>query len=122
MLSTTLQEAAVSFALTLRQAPAIAALRAATDVLEGDPTAEQLLAELRDHQLALARVQQSGLVPSQEQVDALRLCQAAVRTNLTIMGHLRATSEMKAYLPVVATRISGALGTDYAALIAPTSC
>ncbi|MDA8203308.1 MAG: YlbF family regulator [Chloroflexi bacterium] len=122
MLSTTLQEAAIAFGLALRQAPAVAALRSATAALEADPTAQQLLADLRGHQLALARVQQSGLLPAQEQIDALRLCQAAVRTNLTIMNQLRATNDVKAYLPGIAGRVSEALGTDYAALIAPTSC
>lgn len=122
MLSTTLNEAAVEFGLALRQAPAVSALRAATEALEADPAAQRLLADLREHQLTLARLQQSGLQASQEQIDALRLCQAAVRTNLAIMTHLRATNDMKAYLPLVAARIGESLGTDYAALIASTTC
>lgn len=122
MLSTTLQEAAIEFGLTMLQTPAIAALRAATNALESDPTAQQLLADLRGHQVALAGVQQTGGVPSQDQIDAFRFSQAAVRANLTIMAHLRATNDVKAYLPTVAARISEALGADYGALIAPTSC
>ena len=121
MLSTTLQEAAVAFGLALRHAPAVSALRAATEALEADPTAQRLLADVREHRVTLARLQQSGLQPSEEQIDALRLCQAAVRTNLTIMAHLRATNDVKAYLPSVAARISESLGTDYVA-ISPTSC
>ncbi len=38
------------------------------------------------------------------------------------MAHLRATNDVKAFLPTVATEVSRALGTDYARLIAPTSC
>jgi hypothetical protein len=38
------------------------------------------------------------------------------------MAHLRATNDVKAYLPVVARTVSAALGADYASLIAPTSC
>lgn len=122
MLATTLNEAAVAFGLVLRRAPAVSALRAATEALEADPAAQRLLADLREHQLTLARLQQSGLAPSEEQIDALRLCQAAVRSNLTIMNHLRATNDAKAYVPSVAARIGETLGTDYAALIAPASC
>ena len=50
------------------------------------------------------------------------MCQADVRASEVIMAHLRATNEVKAFLPLVATEISRALGTDYAKLIAPTSC
>jgi hypothetical protein len=38
------------------------------------------------------------------------------------MAHLRATNDVKAYLPVVARTVSAALGADYASRIAPTSC
>ena len=52
----------------------------------------------------------------------MRLCQAAVRGNEAIMAHLRATNDVKVYLPAVAREVSAALGTDYGSLIAPTSC
>ena len=52
----------------------------------------------------------------------MRLCQAAVRGNEAIMAHLRATNEVKAYLPAVAREVSAALGADYGSLVAPTSC
>src|SRR5664279_2330874 len=67
----------------------------------------------------LARTQRAGLTPSQEQVDRTRLCQAAVRGNDAIMAHLRATNDVKVYLPTVARTISAALGADYASLITP---
>ena len=38
------------------------------------------------------------------------------------MAHLRATNDVKAFLPDVAREVSAALGADYASLIAPTSC
>lgn len=120
MLSTTIQEAAVALGLALRQAPPVATARAAADALVADPVAQQLIADLRAQQQAVARLQQSGLQPSEEQLDALRVCQAAVRTNVTVMAHMRAANDVKAYLPSVAARISQALGTDYAVLIAPS--
>ena len=80
------------------------------------------MADLREQQGDMARLQKTGLPPSQEQVDQLRLCQAAVRANQTIMAHLRATNDVKAFLPDVAREVSAALGADYASLIAPTSC
>ncbi len=122
MLSATLYEAAVDFGRALRQAPLVAAYRAASDALESDPVAQGLLADLREQQVALARLQQAGLTASQGQLDALRLCQAAVRSNATIMAYLLATNEVKVYLPTVAQEVSASLGTDYAVLAAPSSC
>jgi len=122
VLSTELQEAATEFGRALRQAPEVAAYRDAAATLDADPEAQRLLADLRERQGALGRVQQSGLTLSQEQIDLLRFCQAAVRENATIMGHLRATNDVKAYLPIVAGHISRALGADYANLVTPTTC
>lgn len=122
MLSTEINEAAVEFGRALRGAPAVAIYRIAADALDVDPVAQGLLVDLREHQVSLARTQRAGLTPSQEQIDRMRLCQAAVRGNEAIMAHLRATNDVKAYLPIVARTISAALGADYASLIAPTSC
>jgi cell fate (sporulation/competence/biofilm development) regulator YlbF (YheA/YmcA/DUF963 family) len=122
MLSTEINEAAVEFGRALRQAPAVAIYRVAADALDADPVAQGLLADLREHQVSLARMARTGLTPSQEQIDRMRLCQAAVRGNEAIMAHLRATNEVKVYLPAVAREVSAALGTDYGSLVAPTSC
>ena len=122
MLSTEINEAAVEFGRALRQAPAVAIYRVAADALDADPVAQGLLADLREHQVSLARTQRAGLTPSQEQIDRMRLCQAAVRGNEAIMAHLRATNEVKTYLPAVAREVSAALGADYSSLVAPTSC
>jgi len=122
MLSTEINEATVEFSRALRQAPAVAIYRIAAEALAADPAAQGLLADLGERQASLARTQRAGLTPSQEQIDQMRLCQAAVRRNETIMAHLRATNEVKAYLPIVTRTISAALGADYASLIAPTSC
>lgn len=122
MLTTELNEAAIEFGRALRQAPAVAIFRVAADVLDADPVAQGLLADLREQQGNVVRMQQTGLTPSQEQVDRLRMCQAAVRANQAIMAHLRATNDVKAFLPEIAREVSSALGADYASLIAPTSC
>jgi len=122
MLSTDLHEATSEFARALRQAPAVAAYRAAADALDGDPVARGLLANLREHQESLARTQRAGLAPSREQIDTLRLCQATVRANEAIMAHLRATNEVKAFLPTAALEVSAALGADYGQLAAQSSC
>ena len=122
MLSTDLHEATVEFARALRQAPAVAAYRAAADALDADIAAQLLMADLRKEQMSFARTQKAGLTPSQAEIDQLRHYQAAVRSNEVIMGHLRATNDVKAFLPTVALEVSGALGADYAKLIAPTSC
>jgi cell fate (sporulation/competence/biofilm development) regulator YlbF (YheA/YmcA/DUF963 family) len=122
MLSTEINEAAVEFGRALRQAPAVFAYRAAQAALEADPDAQALMVELRHLQQTFIEVQQGGETPAPEAMDALRLCQANVRANDVIMAHLRATSDIKAFLPLAATEVSRALGTDYAKLIAPTSC
>lgn len=122
MLTTELNEAAIEFGRALRQAPAVATFRIAADALDADPAAQGLLADLREQQGNVVRMQQSGLTPSQEQVDRLRMCRAAVRANQPIMAHLRATNDVKAFLPEVAREVSSALGVDYASLIAPTTC
>jgi cell fate (sporulation/competence/biofilm development) regulator YlbF (YheA/YmcA/DUF963 family) len=122
MLSTDLHEAAVEFGQALRRAPAVAAYRAAADAFGADVPAQLLMADLREHQESLARTQRTGLTPSREQIDRLRLCQAAVRGSTAIMAHLQATNDVKAFLPAVALEVSAALGTDYASLVAPGSC
>lgn len=122
MLSTDLHEAAVEFGRALRQAPAVATYRAAADALDADLAAQQLVADLREQQGSFARTQQAGLTPSREQIDKLRLCQATVRANAAIMAHLRATNDVKAFLPTAALEVSAALGTDYGQLAAPGSC
>ena len=122
MLSTELHEAAVEFGRTLRQAPAVAAYRVAVDALDADIAAQGLLANLREHQESLARTQRAGLAPRREQIDTLRLCQATVRANEAIMAHLRATNEVKAFLPTAALEVSAALGADYGQLAAQSSC
>lgn len=122
MLTIELHEAAIEFGRALRQAPAVATYHAAVDALDADPAAQAMIADLREQQLSLSRMQQAGLTPSQEQVDRLRLCRATVRSNQVIMAHLQATSDVKAFLPVVASEVSAALDVDYASLIAPTSC
>ena len=122
MLTTEIHEATVEFARSLRQAPAVAAYRAAQAALDADPHAQALMAELRHLQQAFIVAQQRGQTPPPDATDALRVCQADVRRNEVIMAHLRATSDVKAFLPGVATEVSRALGTDYARLVAPTSC
>jgi cell fate (sporulation/competence/biofilm development) regulator YlbF (YheA/YmcA/DUF963 family) len=122
MLRTELHAAALELGRALRHAPAVRDYRTAAEAFEADAVAQGLMADLRDQQAGLARLQQSGLTPSQEQIDRLRLCQAAVRSNDTIMAHVRATNEVKAYLPTVAQEVSVYLGTDYGRLVAPQSC
>ncbi len=122
MLITEIHEAAVEFGRTLRQSPAVSAYRAAEEALAADPDAQALMAELRSVQQVFIATQKRGETPPPESTEALRRCQADVRANEVIMAHLRATNDVKAFLPVVATEVSRALGTDYARLIAPTSC
>ena len=122
MLTTEIHEATVEFARSLRQAPPLGAYRAAQAALDADPGAQALMAELRHLQQAFIEAQQRGETPAPEAMDALRRCQANVRHNEVIMAHLRAMSDVKTFLPGVATEVSRALGTDYAKLIAPTSC
>lgn len=122
MLDNELHQAALEFARTLRHAPAVAAYRAATDALDADPGAQALLADVREQQSTLVRMQQTGLSPTQLQIDAFRRSQELVRASETIMASLRATNEVKAFLPVVAKHLSRSLGFDYAQLVAPQSC
>lgn len=122
MLDNELREATLEFARALRHAPAIAAYHGAAEALEADAVAQALLADLREQQSTLIRLQESGLAPTQLQIDALRLSQTAVRGSETIMASLRTANEVKAFLPVVARHVSKSLGFDYAQLAAPQSC
>jgi len=122
MLDQALHQATLDFAGTLQHAPAVAAYRGATEALEADPGAQSLLADMREQQSTLVRLQQSGESPTQAQIDAFRRSQEAIRANETIMAHLRATSEVKAFLPVAARRVTASLGFDYAQIVAPKSC
>jgi cell fate (sporulation/competence/biofilm development) regulator YlbF (YheA/YmcA/DUF963 family) len=122
MLDNELHQATLEFARTLRHAPAVAAYRTATEALDADLAAQALLTELREQQSTLARMQQTGISPTQLQIDALRRSQAGLRNCETIMTSLRATNEVKAFLPAVAQSLSQSLGFDYAQLVAPRSC
>ena len=122
MLDNELHQATLEFARTLRHAPAVVAYRAATEALDADMGAQALLTAVREQQLTLAQMQQTGISPTQLQIDALRRSQAALRDCETIMASLRATNEVKAFLPVVAQSLSRSLGFDYAQLVAPQSC
>ena len=122
MLTTEIHEATVEFGRALRGSPAVSAYRAAQVALDANPDAQALMAELRHLQQAFIEAQQRGEAPAPDAMDALRRCQADVRADEVIMAHLRATSEVKAFLPGVASEVSRALGTDYARLIAPISC
>ena len=122
MLTTEIHEATVAFANALRDAPAVSAYRSCKGALDASPEALELMAELQLHQQQFIKAQAFGQAPTPELIDELRRCQAAVRGNETIMAYLRATNEVKAYLPTVASEITKALGTDYGRLIAPTSC
>jgi len=122
MLDNELHQATLEFARTLRHAPAVAAYRAATEALDGDPGAQALVADVRGQQSTLARMQQSRLSPTQLQIDAFRRSQAALRASETVMAQLRATNEVQTFLPVVAKHLSASLGFDYAQLVAPQTC
>jgi cell fate (sporulation/competence/biofilm development) regulator YlbF (YheA/YmcA/DUF963 family) len=122
MLTTEIHEAAVEFGRSLNQAPAVSAYRAAQAALDANPDAQALMDELRYLQGTFIAAQQRGETPTPEAMGTLRMCQADVRANEVIMAHLRATNEVKAFLPLVATEVTRALGTDYGRLIAPTSC
>jgi len=122
MLTTEIHEAAVEFGRSLNGAPAVSAYRVAQAALDADQDAQVLLHALRSAQGTFIAAQQRGQAPTPEVMEALRAAQADVRANEVIMAHLRATNDVKAFLPLVATEISRVLGTDYAKLIAPTSC
>jgi cell fate (sporulation/competence/biofilm development) regulator YlbF (YheA/YmcA/DUF963 family) len=122
MLTTEIHEAAVEFARSLGQSPAVSAHRAAQAALDADAGALALLDRLRRLQQAFIAAQQHGDAYAPEAMEDLRTVQAEVRHNEVIMAHLRATSEAKDFLPLVAAEVSRALGADYATLIAPTSC
>jgi len=122
MLSTELYEAAVDLGRAVRRAPTVAIYRAAAEALDADHDAQGLIAQLRERQSTIILIQRGGGVATQGQLDGLRQCQMAVRSSPSIMAYLRATSDVKAYLPSVARQVSVALGADYASLIARTSC
>ena len=122
MLDATIQEAALDLGRALRQMPAVSAFRRATEALDADRGAQELLADLREQQGTLARLQRSGLAVSQQQIDSFRLCQQAVQANPTIMAHLRASNEVRPFLPAVGAQISATLGLDYGRLVANSSC
>jgi cell fate (sporulation/competence/biofilm development) regulator YlbF (YheA/YmcA/DUF963 family) len=122
MLTTEIHEAAVEFGRTLNVAPAVSAYRAAQAALDADPSAQALMDELRSLHGTFAAAQQRAETPAPAAMATLRMVQADVRANEVIMAHLRATNDVKAFLPLVATEVSRALGSDYAKLIAPTSC
>ena len=121
MLTTEINDAALAFGRALRVTPAVAAYRVAVDAFEADPTAQQAMAALQAAQASYVHTEQSGLAPSEQQVDQLRRSQAAVRASEVLMSQLRATNTVKKYLPVVAGEVSAALGADYASVSAPST-
>lgn len=61
MLTPELHDAAQAFGRALRQTPAVAAYRAATDALADDLDAQQTMMALRGPQASYVRTQQAGL-------------------------------------------------------------
>ena len=122
MLDPKVEAAATELGTALARVPAIAAYRAAETALQHDLNAQMILDHLREQQEMLGRLQQSGLTPSQEQINVLRVGQAAVRADPTIMEYLRATNDAKAVLPGIALRIGSTLGIDFGRLVASGSC
>ncbi len=122
MLDPTLEAAATELGRTLARVPALAQFLAADAALAHDATAQMILAGLREEQELLGRLQASGLAPSQEQINALRVRQAAVRADPTIMEYLRASNEARSFLPGVALRIGVTLGLDFGQLVSSGSC
>ncbi|MGC8634242.1 MAG: YlbF family regulator [Candidatus Limnocylindrales bacterium] len=122
MLDPKVEAAASDLGRKLALVPAIASFRAAEAALNRDANAQLILNHLREQQELLGRLQRSGLTPSQEQIDALRVSQSAVRADPTIMEFLRATNEAKALLPGVGLRIGGTLGLDFGRLASSGSC
>ena len=122
MIDNELRGATLEFARALRHAPAVAAYRAAAEALEADSRAQALLADMREQQSTMVRLQQSGQSPTQLEIDAFRRSQAAIRDSESIMASLRTTNDVKAFLPVVTRYITRSLGFDYAQLVAPQSC
>ena len=122
MLDLKLEAAATGLGQALARVPAIASYRAAAAALDRDFNAQMILDHLREQQETLGRLQRSGLAPSQEQINTLRVGQAAVRADPTIMEYLRATNEAKALLPGVALRIGSTLGIDFGRLVSSGSC
>ena len=120
MLDQELHQATLEFARALRYSPAVAVYRATKEALDADKGAQALLADMGEQQATLKRMQVSGLSPTQLQIDALRHSQAAIRANEIVMAHLRATTEVKAFLPIVGRYISASLGFDFAQLVAPS--
>ncbi len=122
MLTAEIHEAAAELGRSLNQAPAVSAYRTTRAALDADPGALALMEKLRRLQQAFIAAQQSGESAAPDAMEDLRLVQAEVRHNEVIMAHLRASNEVKAFLPLVAAEVSRELGADYAKLIAPTSC
>lgn len=63
MLTPELHDAAQAFGRALRQTPAVAAYRAATDALADDVDAQRILMALRGPQASYVRTQQAGAAP-----------------------------------------------------------
>jgi cell fate (sporulation/competence/biofilm development) regulator YlbF (YheA/YmcA/DUF963 family) len=122
MLDPKVEAAATELGQALARVPAIASYRAAAAARERDFNAQMFLDHLREQQELLGRLRRSGLTPSREQINALRVSQAAVRADPTIMEYLRATNEAKALLPGVELRIGGTLGLDFGRLASSGSC
>jgi cell fate (sporulation/competence/biofilm development) regulator YlbF (YheA/YmcA/DUF963 family) len=122
MLDPELREATLEFARALSHASVVAAYRAATEALDADAAAQALLADMREQQSTLMRLQESGQSSTLAQIEAFRRTQDAIRANETIMVSLRTTNEVKAFLPVVTRYVTKSLGFDYAQLVATQSC
>ncbi len=122
MLDQTVEAAATELGRSLARVPAFAQFRAADTALDRDANAQMILASLREEQENLGRLQAAGLTPSQEQINALRVRQAAVRADPTIMEYLRTSNEALAFLPGVALRIGATLGIDFGRLVSSGSC
>jgi cell fate (sporulation/competence/biofilm development) regulator YlbF (YheA/YmcA/DUF963 family) len=87
-------------------------LERVTENMEGDSDANQMIKEIQDLQQKIQFAQQSGVEPSEEQIQQFNNIKARMDSNLTIQAYAKAQNEFSQFMQDVNCAISEGINPE----------
>ncbi len=101
-----LKEKARELGRELKKTPEYEELEKANESIKNDPNASQLVEKINEVQDQISFAQQSGVEPSNEQMDQFNDLKAKMQDNLTIQSFLKAQDQFNQLMQDVNSAIS----------------
>jgi cell fate (sporulation/competence/biofilm development) regulator YlbF (YheA/YmcA/DUF963 family) len=96
----------------IRKTEAFQELERVTANIEGDTEASQMIKDIQELQQQIQFAQQSGVQPSQEQIDQFNGIKDKMETNLTIQAYAKAQNEFNQFMQDINTAIGAGINPD----------